>query len=651
MKNRSPYFLAALASAIASDLRIVSVSLTDDLPRMDEGKDIVTGILLTQNGDSYDISVGLDEQACALLRKRAAAARSLRPSGELLRRLGFQLERTVYTGDVKTDDGLKTVLITPQLEGFPRPFESLDVSLCASLGAAIAKIHCLKPDKLMEFGYQTFSGSAIREELETWVDHLTIERDIPRAILNRWDQLITVDALWDFRASLVHGDYRANDVLFLDSGVSAIRNWERLQISDPARDFAWLFEDSISDMQRDAVLSEYGRIMGSHMDSRIVPRARLWRQMNIVTDFLRSLDSMDRVWIDETRIRVENLASILTPITAVTPDNSVNASHISQEDAVKEDANSTVTVGTLLGKSGSPRMREQIQQEFGGPSVRWGDGTGDAASEAVTSILSTFRPGGPAHPNVPSSAEDAARVVVDAARSTDIQTGDLDDGMRANNAAASAGRLAEASARPAAAGSSQSGADGLTDRNNVQPNVDASHPVTRPTAAAIPPDPALAAAMLQTVARAAIANRNGVDLQAEQEKKANLDENGNPKPMSELDTALFSAASFAASQQQSIEADVHVAGSVRLCDAGEPLREPTARSSAVQPTTSKPVAVFNDTYSISAAQAAALQSAKDRHMTIVTAHANSENGSDEIASPTTMVLQATIQSAKNGENK
>lgn len=643
MKNRSPYFLAALASAVAPDLPIVSVSLTDDLPRTDEGKDIVTGILLTQNGDSYDISVGLDEQACALLRKRAAAASSIHPSGELLRRLGFQLERTVHTGDAKTDNGLKTVLITLQLEGFPRPFESLDTSLCASLGAAIAKIHCLKPDKLMEFGYQTFSGSAIREELKAWMDHLTIERDIPRSILNRWDQLITVDALWDFRASLVHGDYRPNDVLFLDSGVSAIRNWERLQISDPARDFAWLFEDSISDAQRDAVLSEYGRVMGSHMDSRIVPRARLWRQMNIVTDFLRSLDSMDRVWIDEARVRVENLASILTPVTAVTPDNSVNASRASQEDAAKEDANSTVTVGTLLGKSGSPRMREQVRQEFGGPSIRWGDGTGDAASEAVTSIVSTLNP---ARPDVPSSAEDAARVVVDAARSTGIQTDDLDDDASANNAAASAERSAEASARLAATTGDQSAADGFTDRNDAQLNAAA-----RPAPAAVPQDPALAAAMLQTVARAAIANRNGIDLQAEQEKKANLDENGNPKPMSELDTALFSAASFAASQRQSIGADVHVAGSVRLRGADEPLRKPTTSQSAVQPTTPQPAAASNDTYSISAAQAAALQSAKDRHMTIVTAHANSENGSDETVYPATMVLQATVQSAKNGENK
>ena len=620
MKNRSPYFLAALASAVAPDLPIVSVSLTDDLPRTDEGKDIVTGILLTQNGDSYDISVGLDEQACALLRKRAAAASSIHPSGELLRRLGFQLERTVHTGDAKTDNGLKTVLITLQLEGFPRPFESLDTSLCASLGAAIAKIHCLKPDKLMESGYQTFSGSAIREELKAWMDHLTIERDIPRSILNRWDQLITVDALWDFRASLVHGDYRPNDVLFLDSGVSAIRNWERLQISDPARDFAWLFEDSISDAQRDAVLSEYGRVMGSHMDSRIVPRARLWRQMNIVTDFLRSLDSMDRVWIDEARARVENLASILTPVTAVTPDNSVNASRANQEDAAKEDANSTVTVGTLLGKSGSPRMREQVQQEFGGPSIRWSDGTGDAASEAVTSIVSTLNP---ARPDVPSSAEDAARVVADAARSTGIQTNDLDDDASANNDAASAERSAEA-------------------------QLNAPAP---PGPAAVPQDPALAAAMLQTVARAAIANRNGIDLQAEQEKKANLDENGNPKPMSELDTALFSAASFAASQRQSIGADVHVAGSVRLRGADEPLRKPTPSQSAVQPTTPQLAAASNDTYSISAAQAAALQSAKDRHMTIITAHANSENGSNETVYPATMVLQATVQSAKNGENK
>lgn len=353
VKRRSPFLLAALASAAAPKLNVVAANLTDDLPRTDEGRDIETGMIIAANGSEYDMSLATGRTACALLKQRAKAGTVLSKHKDSLRALDFDVDFTSFfkqMPDEMIDDEPETALLTPHLDGEAVPFEYMDTSLCASLGSAIGRIHQLNPQFLTDEGYQRFTSDVIRTDLSNWISQLENEPEVPSAIVRHWRQLISVDALWEFETRVVHGNFVANDVLFTGARISAVRNWEHLQISDPAHDFAWLVDSSVSDWQRDAVLAAYGREMGSAMDSRIIPRARLWHQMAVVTDFLKAMNAMDREWIEYARERVERLASLISPLIPVTPNKSVNASP-EHNRAESSDSHSTITVGSLMQTS------------------------------------------------------------------------------------------------------------------------------------------------------------------------------------------------------------------------------------------------------------------------------------------------------------
>ena len=39
----------------------------------------------------------------------------------------------------------------------------------------------------------------------------------------------------------VHGGFSDGDVLFSGATVTAVTNWQNMQVNDPARDLAWIF--------------------------------------------------------------------------------------------------------------------------------------------------------------------------------------------------------------------------------------------------------------------------------------------------------------------------------------------------------------------------------------------------------------------------
>lgn len=371
VNKRSPFLLAALASAAAPKLNVVAANLTDDLPRTDAGRNIETGTIITADGGEYDMAVATGPSACALLKQRAKAGTALGKHEDSLRLLDFDIDATAFykqMPDEMIDDEPETALLTQHLNGEAMPFEYMDTSVCASLGSAIGRIHLLDPQFLIDEGYPRYHSEVIRTDLSAWIEQLAKEPEVPSAIVSHWRQLLSVDALWEFQTRVIHGSFLPNDILFTGTRVTAIRNWEHLQVSDPARDFAWLVDSSVSDWQRDAMLASYGREMGSAMDSRIIPRARLWHQMAVVTDFLKAMNAMDREWIEYARERVERLASLISPLIPVTPNKPVNASP-EKRHADSSDSHSTITVGSLMHADGPA-----------GQSVRRDAATGSAGA-------------------------------------------------------------------------------------------------------------------------------------------------------------------------------------------------------------------------------------------------------------------------------
>ena len=102
----------------------------------------------------------------------------------------------------------------------------------------------------------------------------------------------------------VHGGFSDGDVLFSGATITAVTNWQNMQVNDPARDLAWIF-GKLDEDHRNAVLAAYGRMMGSRLDDLIMLRANLWLQMEQVGEFIDALNRADSQKIIQFKAQVE----------------------------------------------------------------------------------------------------------------------------------------------------------------------------------------------------------------------------------------------------------------------------------------------------------------------------------------------------------
>lgn len=412
MSTFDSYFFAALASALAPNLRVVGAQVSPHLPRYDAAGNIVNGIILTEKGTRYDISVATQKSAQQILERRAHIGYLWKFYKEPLRHCDFQVEQTVFYGTVPTDisvtfsnmqlpdstplteeptydfrsqsnfshkgsssnhsrqssaneaslypdmnspaysgyrssteasqdsdfnsstfstmllasqrgfsavpspqmpdrESVDAVLITRHLKGFPVSPLNFTSLQAASVGVALSQLHQLSTKLFPPNKVLSFSSQHVRQHLETWLKHLRKDPRIPGILFEHWDYMIDLDHLWDYKSRIIHGDFLPNDLFFNETGIASIQHWERLQIGDPAYDFGWLVNPQIPSNIYDEILGAYGRAMGSRMDPFIFPRAQMWYQLNIVSDFLRALETEDSQTITRARQTLRHLVSRL----------------------------------------------------------------------------------------------------------------------------------------------------------------------------------------------------------------------------------------------------------------------------------------------------------------------------------------------------
>lgn len=236
-----------------------------------------------------------------------------------------------------------TVLICNHLNGNARELSLLTTDDCVNAGTAIGAIHRLSPSFLTKSDYPSFTTGQIRTQLTSWIKRLRQAGHIPTEITDNWSRVLETDGLWSFDTCPVHGGFKDGDFLFSGSTITSITNWQSMQINDPARDLAWIFA-KLNEQHRNALLSAYGRILGSRLDSMIMLRANLWLQMEQVGDFIQALQRADTTGIMRFKAQVERLAHELTRInnsraaSANQNNNSANpASSLTVGDIVKDD--------------------------------------------------------------------------------------------------------------------------------------------------------------------------------------------------------------------------------------------------------------------------------------------------------------------------
>lgn len=334
------------------------------------------------SGKLYDVFISADNKGRKRLRDRARAAWTLEHSKDLAA-LGFaydtmltfipgkregeenntaaanaenaansaNLKQTMRNmssiiSDENDDD---TVLICEHLEGSARDLRLLTTDDCANVGTAIGAIHRLRPSFVTRGKYPAFTTGQIRAQLTGWIKRLRQAGHIPTEITDSWSRVLETEGLWSFETCPVHGGFVDGDILFSGSTITAVTNWQGMQINDPARDLAWIFA-KLNEQRRNAVLSAYGRMMGSRLDSLIMLRANLWLQMEQVGDFIQALQRADTTSIMRFKAQVERLAHELSRIS--------NAQAAKTHSAGSPA--STITVGTLL-ENDNTKSRQILQ--------------------------------------------------------------------------------------------------------------------------------------------------------------------------------------------------------------------------------------------------------------------------------------------------
>ncbi|MCH4210088.1 phosphotransferase [Bifidobacterium sp.] len=347
--------LAALASAAMPSIAVAGARASEQTNATDEETGIDAAVVQDTSGTLYDVFASATSEGKRRLARRVRAANTLsrarEPSG-----LGFGLDHVLAFEDGASDDGTTggtAVLVGTHHEGKARPLGLLTLDDCAGVGTAIGAIHRIRPGFLQEAHYPVFTTGQIRAQLTAWIRRLRQAGHIPPSITSSWSNIIETEGLWSFATCTVHGGFSDGDILFSGSTITAVTNWQDMQVNDPARDLAWLFA-KLDEDHRNAVLTAYGRMLGSRLDDLIMLRANLWLQMEQVGEFIQALNHADNAKIMQFKAQVEHLAHQLAVATQRNVDSGVSAAAGSHASAP-----STITVGTLL--SDAERRRAALK--------------------------------------------------------------------------------------------------------------------------------------------------------------------------------------------------------------------------------------------------------------------------------------------------
>lgn len=369
--KRSNYMLAALTSAVLPNLAVAGVRESSQPSATDEAKGIDQAVVQDASGKLYDVYATDTKEGRTRLMRRVQAAQTLanarEPGG-----LGFDLDRVIafvpgdapqpgqtataqavsqpasQNADRPGPTGETAVMVAVHREGQARSLDLLTLDDCASVGTALGAIHRLPTAFLSDAKYPVFTTGQIRSQLTAWIKRLRAAGHVPQEITNSWGRIIETEGLWSFSTCMVHGGFSDGDFLFSGSAIAAVTNWQDMQVNDPARDLAWIF-GKLDESHRNAVLSAYGRMMGSRLDDLIMLRANLWLQMEQVGDFIQALNRADNDRIMQFKAQVERLAHQLGVMNR---DTAPAAATQSAGGTAKAASPSTITVGTLLQEDG-----------------------------------------------------------------------------------------------------------------------------------------------------------------------------------------------------------------------------------------------------------------------------------------------------------
>ncbi|MFC8503561.1 phosphotransferase [Pedococcus sp. NPDC057267] len=305
--DRSPLFLAALASAAVPGLDPASVEAVPGVP-----------------DQQYDVAFVQDTQhrrwVVRVPRSQAAAAQMESTFG-LLALLARRLPFGVPTpkGFAALKEGGRAA-IYPYLPGRPIDFSQLPAGpgLTAELGRAIAALHNADHQLFDEAGLPAYDADTYRTRRLSELDRAAATGHVPTALLSRWERQLEDVTLWRFAPTPTHGDLTGDQVLVVfddeqdasTGRVKAFTGWEDAKVADPADDFAALVT-AASPGAVDSLLEAYAHARVERPDPHLLQRARLSGEMRLLSDLMGAVAAGDRLVVERCAASLRRLENRL----------------------------------------------------------------------------------------------------------------------------------------------------------------------------------------------------------------------------------------------------------------------------------------------------------------------------------------------------
>ncbi|MFL6166653.1 MAG: phosphotransferase [Ornithinibacter sp.] len=299
--DRSPAFLAALASAAVPGLDPVSVEALPSTPEQ-----------------SFDVAFVQDAEhrrwVVRAPRSDVAGAemdRTVALLGLLGRRLPFAVPAP--KGFVALTVGGRAA-VYPYLPGPNLDFAELPPGpgIAAELGRAIAALHNADPALYDEAGLPSYDADAYRSRRLADLDRAAETGRVPTTLLTRWETALEDVSLWRFAPTATHGDLTGDQVLavFTDDAdastgkIRAVTGWEDAKVADPADDFAALVADARPEAV-ETVLEAYSHTRVERPDPNLLVRARLVAELGLLGTMMVALarNDADAVEVLTTQLR------------------------------------------------------------------------------------------------------------------------------------------------------------------------------------------------------------------------------------------------------------------------------------------------------------------------------------------------------------
>jgi macrolide phosphotransferase len=287
--DRSPAFLAALASAAVPGLDPVSVEALPSTP--DQSFDVA----FVQDAEHRRWVVRAPRTDVA----GAEMDRTVALLGLLGRRLPFAVPSP--KGFVALSEGGRAA-VYPYLPGHNLDYAELPPGpgIAAELGRAVAALHNTDPAVFEEAGLPSYDADAYRTRRLAELDRAAETGRVPTSLLTRWEKALEDVTLWRFAPTPTHGDLTGDQVLavFTDESdastgtVRAMTGWEDAKVADPADDFAALVADARPEAV-ETVLEAYAHARVERPDPNLLVRARLVAELGLLAALMRGLAQSD----------------------------------------------------------------------------------------------------------------------------------------------------------------------------------------------------------------------------------------------------------------------------------------------------------------------------------------------------------------------